>query len=82
MSKRKVPALATDEEAEAFLEGDLSDLDYGAFKPLTLISESGTARMEVRLPATLAQAVEARAIEKGISQERLIREAIERAVQG
>jgi predicted DNA binding CopG/RHH family protein len=30
--KRQVPRLTTDEEAEAFLEQDLSDLDFGQFK--------------------------------------------------
>ena len=31
--KRKVPRLTTDEEAEAFLAQDLSDLDFSQFKP-------------------------------------------------
>lgn len=31
--KRQVPKMATDEEAEAFLESDLSDLDFSQFKP-------------------------------------------------
>ena len=30
---RKVPRLTTDEEAEAFLAQDLSDLDFSQFKP-------------------------------------------------
>lgn len=30
--KRRVPRLATDEEAEAFLDSDLSDLDFSQFK--------------------------------------------------
>ena len=30
--KRRVPKLRTDEEAEAFLESDLSDLDFSQFK--------------------------------------------------
>lgn len=29
----KVPGMATDEEAEAFLQEDLSDLDFSQFKP-------------------------------------------------
>jgi predicted DNA binding CopG/RHH family protein len=32
--KRKVPEITTDEEAEAFLEQDLSDLDFTQFKPV------------------------------------------------
>ena len=31
--KRRVPRMTTDEEAETFLESDLSDLDYSQFKP-------------------------------------------------
>ena len=32
--KRQVPKMATDEEAEAFLASDLSDLDFAQFKPV------------------------------------------------
>ncbi|MBK44833.1 MAG: hypothetical protein CMN20_05855 [Roseovarius sp.] len=34
MSGRAVPHMTTDEEAEAFLDQDLSDLDLAAFQPL------------------------------------------------
>ena len=37
--KRRVPRLTTDREAEAFLEADLSDLDFSQFK-------SGRLRLE------------------------------------
>jgi predicted DNA binding CopG/RHH family protein len=70
----------TDEEAEAFLDQELSDLDYAAFRPLTWESEPKTARVNMRLPESLVRAVKARAAERGIPQ-RLIREAIERAVR-
>lgn len=33
---RTVPRMTTDEEAEAFLEQDLSDLDFSQFKPVRL----------------------------------------------
>jgi predicted nucleotidyltransferase len=39
--KRRVPRLRTNEEAEAFLESDLSDLDFSQFK-------SGRLRLEKR----------------------------------
>lgn len=32
-SPRKIPLLKTDEEAETFLEKDLSNLDYSQFHP-------------------------------------------------
>ena len=35
MKPRSVPTMTSDEEAEAFLDQDLSGLDFTAFKPLT-----------------------------------------------
>jgi predicted DNA binding CopG/RHH family protein len=81
MQPRSVPKMTTDEEAEAFLGQDLSDLDYSAFKPLTSESEPRTARVNMRPPASLIEAITARAAERGIPYQRLIREAIERAVR-
>src|SRR5438552_2227159 len=40
--KRRVPRLTTDEEAEAFLDSDLSDLDFSQFKPGRLHFEEGS----------------------------------------
>lgn len=81
MKPRSVPTMTTGEEAEAFLDQDLSDLDFTAFKPLTRESEPKTARVNLRLPQPLIDAVKARAAERGIPYQRLIREAIERAVR-
>jgi len=81
MKPRSVPTMTTDEEAEAFLDRDLSDLDFAAFRPLTWESEPRTARVNMRLPQPLIDAVKARAAERGIPYQRLIREAIERAVR-
>jgi predicted DNA binding CopG/RHH family protein len=81
MTKRKVPVMTSDEEAEAFLDQDLSDLDYAQFKPLTWEAEPKTARVNMRLPESLMRAIRARAAERGIPYQRLIREAIERAVR-
>lgn len=79
---RSVPTMTTDEEAEAFLDQDLSDLDFAAFKPLTWEAELKTARVNMRLPQPLIDAVKARAAERGIPYQHLICEAIERAVRG
>jgi len=35
--KRQVPKMTTDEEAEAFLEADLSELDFSQFKPVDFV---------------------------------------------
>ena len=73
--------MTTDEEAEAFLDQDLSDPDFTVFKPLTWESEPKTARVNMRLPQPLIDAVKARAAERGIPYQRLVREATERAVR-
>jgi predicted DNA binding CopG/RHH family protein len=78
--KRKVPRLTTDAEAEAFLEQDLSDLDFTQFKPVRFEFEKKSARVNMRLPQTLLDAVKARAQARGIPYQRLIREALEQAV--
>jgi uncharacterized DUF497 family protein len=45
--KRQVPRMTTDEEAEAFLEDDLSDLDFGQFKPVMFRVGQGATRPRV-----------------------------------
>ncbi len=82
MKPRSVPRMTSDDEAEAFLAKDLSDLDYARFKPLTWEAEPKTARVNMRLPESLMAALKARAAERGIPYQRLIRQAIERAVRG
>ena len=78
--KRKVPRLTTDAEAEAFLEQDLSDLDFTQFKPVRFEFEKKSARVNMRLPQALLDAIKARAQARGIPYQRLIREALEQAV--
>ena len=78
--KRKVPRLTSDEEAEAFLQQDLSDLDFAQFKPVRFEFERKTARVNMRLPQTLLDAVKKRATARRIPYQRFIREALERAV--
>jgi predicted DNA binding CopG/RHH family protein len=78
--KRRVPRMTTDEEAEAFLEQDLSDLDFAQFKPVRFEFERKDARVNMRLPEALLEAVKERARARGIPYQRFIREALERAV--
>jgi len=80
MSKRKVPRMTTDEEAEAFLERDLSDLDYSQFKPVRFEFETKAARLNMRLPAPLLEAVKARAAARGVPYTRYIRDVLEQAL--
>lgn len=74
----KVPVMTTDEEAEAFLEQDLSDLDFTQFKKVNWEALKKTARINMRLPEALMEALKARAVQRGIPYQRLIREALER----
>ena len=77
--KRKVPQMTTDEEAEAFLEQDLSDLDFSQFKPVKFEFQRKAARLNMRLPVPLLDAVKAKAKARGVPYTRFIREVLERA---
>ncbi len=80
MRKRKVPRMTTDEEAEAFLAQDLSDLDFSQFKPVRFEFQSKAARLNMRLPAPLLDAVKARAAARGVPYTRFVREVLEQAL--
>lgn len=76
----KVPVMTTYAEAEAFPDQDLSGLDFTQFKPFDYELHLKTARVNMRLPQRLLDAIKAKAAERGIPFQRLIREAIEKAV--
>ena len=80
MTKRSVPVMTTDKEAEAFLDQDLSDLDFTQFQPMDWERLPKTARITMRVPEALVAALKAKARERGIPYQRLVREAIEKAV--
>jgi predicted DNA binding CopG/RHH family protein len=77
--KRKVPRMTTDEEAEAFLEQDLSDLDFSQFTRVKFEFQAKAARLNMRLPVPLLEAVKARAKARGVPYTRFIREVLEQA---
>ena len=80
--KRKpLPRLTTDEEAERFIdEADLSEYDLSGFNSARFEFEKKSARVNMRLPEPLLDAVKAKAQARGIPYQRFIREAIERAL--
>ena len=78
--KKKVPKLKTDAQAEAFLAQDLSKLDFVQFKPARFEFDKKTARVNMRLPQRLLDAVKKHAHSRKIPYQRLIREALEEAV--
>jgi predicted DNA binding CopG/RHH family protein len=79
--KRKVPGMTTDEEAEAFLDQDLSDLDFSQFRPVKLEFMAKAARLNMRLPLPLLDAVKARTKTRGVPYTRFIREVLELATE-
>ncbi len=78
--RRKVPRLRTDEQAEAFLAQDLSNLDFSQFKTVRFEFEKKDEQINMRVPKPLLAAVKARAKERGIPYTRFIRETLEQAV--
>jgi predicted DNA binding CopG/RHH family protein len=68
---KKVPEFKTDAEAEAFLDQDLSDLDFSQFKPTRFEFERKAGRLNMRLPDALLEAVKARARQRGMPLHRL-----------
>jgi predicted DNA binding CopG/RHH family protein len=78
--KRQVPKLPTDEAAEAFLEQDLSDLDFAQFKAGQLEFARKDARLTMRVPQLMLDAVKRRASARGIPYQRFVREAIQQAL--
>ena len=77
---KHVPKLKTDAEAEAFLQKDLSGLDFSQFKPTRFEFQAKDAQINMRLPSKLLAAVKASAKSSGIPYQRFIRETLEQAV--
>jgi len=76
------PPLKTDEAAERFVDqADLTRFDLSRFRSMNFEFQKKTARVNMRLPEPLLRAVKAKAQTRGIPYQRLIREAIERALE-
>ena len=77
---RHVPKMTSDEEAERFLDQDLSDLDFSQFKPVRFEFAPKVERINMRLPKALLLAVKEMAAAEGLPYQRFIRQTLERAV--
>jgi predicted DNA binding CopG/RHH family protein len=77
---RKVPIFKTDEEAEAFLEQDLSDLDFSQFKPMHFEIRPKERTVNLRMSEGLLDAVRENAKRDGVPYQRYIRHVLERDV--
>lgn len=79
--KKRIPTFKTDADAERFVEtADLTKYDLSGFRPVLFEFEKKAARLNMRLPLSLLNAVKARAKARGIPYQRLIRETLERAI--
>ena len=77
-----VPEFKTDAEAEAFLEQDLSDLDFSQFKPSRFEFDKKASQLNMRLPQSLLEAIKDKANARGIPYTRYIRQLLEHDVTG
>lgn len=78
---KPLPTLTSDEDAERFVdEADLSEYDLSRLRPVRFELEKKVARVNMRLPQPLLDAVKVRSQARGIPYQRFILEAIERAL--
>ena len=79
--QKKIPTFETDEEAERFVDtADLTQYDLSGAKPVQFEFERKGAKINMRVPKPLLDAVKARAKARGIPYTRFIRETLEQAV--
>jgi len=79
--RKRIPTFKTDKEAEAFVDkADLTKYDLSGARPVQFEFEKKDARVNMRLPEPLLEAVKESAKERGIPYQRFIREALEQAV--
>lgn len=80
--KKRLPSLASDRAAEAFVAGaDLSAYDLSGLRLVRYELKPKDRAISVRLPDELLKAVRSRAKRAGIPYQRFIRIALEQAVQ-
>ncbi len=80
--KKRIPAFKSDKEAERFVDSaDLTQYDLSGAKPVRFEFEKKEARVNMRLPEPLLEAVKDSAKARGIPYQRFIREALEHAVE-
>ena len=78
---KTIPTFRTDEEAERFVDSaDLTEYDLSDFKPARFEFEKKDAQLNMRVPATLLEAVKTRARSRGIPFTRYIRMLMEQDI--
>lgn len=80
---KRLPLFSSDDEAEAFVgSADLTSFDLSTLRPTRFEFSSKDARVNMRLPVDLLDAVKATAARKGMPYQRFIRQALEQALHG
>ena len=76
-----LPEFKSDKAAERFVDdADLSEYDLSGGETILFEFEKKSARVNMRLPEQLLEAVKKRAKRRGIPYQRFIRETLEKAV--
>jgi len=79
---KKIPKLATDEEAEEFVaNADLTEYDLSEFKPVRFEFAKKDAVINMRIDSSLLQSIKQKAQRLGITYTRYIRMLIEQDLQ-
>jgi predicted DNA binding CopG/RHH family protein len=79
--KRAFPRFDTDADAERFVdEADLTQYDFSGFRPLSHELERKSQQVNLRMPVRLVERLKAEAARRDIPYQRLIREAVEKAL--
>ena len=79
--KKKFPTFTSEAAAEAFVAtADLAEYDFSDFGPVRFEFERKDAKVNMRLPESLLDAVKASAAARGMPYQRFIHETLERAV--
>jgi predicted DNA binding CopG/RHH family protein len=79
--KKRLQEIQSDQDAEAFLEQDLSaDLSAENFTRVSFEFLPKTKKVNMRFPEPLLAAVQKKARQEGISYQKYIRRAIERSL--
>ena len=79
--KRRLPVARTDKQAAAIVRRDLSAYDLKSMTPVRFEFTRKDARVNMRMPEALLEAVKAHADRAGIPYQRFIRQALERAIE-
>ena len=78
---RNLPTLKTDGQAAGFVDrSDLTQFDLSSLEPTRFEFAPKEARINMRLPGELLDAVKVAARRRGVPYQRFIRQALERAL--